>query len=215
MDLDLDSGDVMSLFGKETTRSIRDLVALGDQVDRESVLAHGTPVGDHLWVFAAPPSLAGEPIPGEAMARSVEALRGAFDAVVIDGTDDYTDHVLSAVEESDVICLITGLDVVGVKHLSRALDTLLSLGLPRERFRIVLNRADSKVGLEVADVEQVLKLKVDAMIPSSRLVPISINHGTPVFWSEPRSEVSKSVALLAEKLLAEPSSRKRRLFTRA
>ncbi len=45
---------------------------------------------------------------------------------------------------SDTICLVTGLDVVGVKHLSKSLDTLLSIGLPRERFRVVLNRADSQ-----------------------------------------------------------------------
>ncbi len=91
---------------------------------------------------------------------------------------------------SDMICLVTGLDVVGVKHLSKALDTLLTIGLPRERFRVVLNRADSKVGLDASDVERVMKIQVDAMIPSSRLVPTSLNKGRPVVLDEPQSEVS-------------------------
>jgi pilus assembly protein CpaE len=87
--------------------------------------------------------------------------------------------------------------VVGVKHLSKALDTLLTIGLPRERFRVVLNRADSKVGLDAADVERVMKIRVDAMIPSSRLVPTSLNKGRPVVLDDPNSEVSQSVTQLA------------------
>jgi len=84
-----------------------------------------------------------------------------------------------------------------VKHLSKALDTLLTIGLPRERFRVVLNRADSKVGLDAADVERVMKIQVDAMIPSSRLVPTSLNKGRPVVLDEPTSEVSQSITSLA------------------
>jgi pilus assembly protein CpaE len=96
-----------------------------------------------------------------------------------------------------MICLVTGLDVVGVKHLSKALDTLLTIGLPRERFRVVLNRADSKVGLDASDVERVMKIQVDAMIPSSRLVPTSLNKGRPVVLDEPQSEVAASITHLA------------------
>jgi pilus assembly protein CpaE len=98
---------------------------------------------------------------------------------------------------SDMICLVTSLDVVGVKHLSKALDTLLTIGLPRERFRVVLNRADSKVGLDASDVERVMKIRVDAMIPSSRLVPTSLNKGRPVVLEEPGSEVSQAIHSLA------------------
>jgi pilus assembly protein CpaE len=98
-----------------------------------------------------------------------------------------------------MVCLVTGLDVVGVKHLSKALDTLLTIGLPRDRFRVVLNRADSKVGLDASDVERVMKIQVDAMIPSSRLVPMSLNKGRPVVLDEPGSEVAASIRHLAER----------------
>jgi pilus assembly protein CpaE len=84
-----------------------------------------------------------------------------------------------------------------VKHLSKALETLLTIGLPRERFRIVLNRADSKVGLDSGDVERVMKIQVDTMIPSSGLVPMSLNKGRPVFLEEPNSKVAESIRTLA------------------
>ncbi|MBI2237203.1 MAG: hypothetical protein HYU54_01575, partial [Actinobacteria bacterium] len=110
---------------------------------------------------------------------------------------DYTDLALACFDLSDVICLVTALDVVGVKHLSKTLETLLTIGLPRERFRVVLNRADSRVGLDSGDVERVMRIQVDAMIPSSRLVPTSLNKGRPVVLDDPGSEVAQSIRDLA------------------
>ncbi|MGH2637254.1 MAG: AAA family ATPase, partial [Actinomycetota bacterium] len=116
-----------------------------------------------------------------------------------------TDLALACFDLSDAICLVTGLDVVGVKHLSKALETLLTIGLPRDRFRIVLNRADSKVGLDAGDVERVMKIEVDTMIPSSRLVPTSLNKGRPVYLEEPNSEVSVSIRRLAQRFTDGPA----------
>jgi pilus assembly protein CpaE len=88
-----------------------------------------------------------------------------------------------------------------------------------------VNRADSKVGLTVADVERVTGIKVDGGIPSSRLVPTALNKGTPVVIDEPGSEVAKSINNLAEELssvllkrptavAAGDTSKKRRLFSK-
>ena len=46
-------------------------------------------------------------------------------------------------------------------------------------------------------VERVMKINVDAMIPSSRLVPTSLNKGRPVVLDEPNSEVAQAVRQLA------------------
>src|SRR5437773_913008 len=64
------------------------------------------------------------------------------------------------------------------------------------------NRADSKVGLAVEDVERVMKIKVDALIPSSRLVPTCLNKGRPVYLEDPKAEVSKSLEAFATRLMA-------------
>jgi MinD-like ATPase involved in chromosome partitioning or flagellar assembly len=42
-----------------------------------------------------------------------------------------------------------------------------------------------------------MKIQVDAMIPSSRLVPTSLNKGRPVVLDEPSSEVAQSIRQLA------------------
>jgi pilus assembly protein CpaE len=197
VDLDVDMGDVFSYFGTEPQKQVMDLIALGEGADRETVFANASKFGDHLWGFGAVPDPAMQPPAGEAVGKYLRTLRNNFAYVVVDASADYTDLALACFDLSDAICLVTGLDVVGVKHLSKALETLLTIGLPRDRFRIVLNRADSKVGLDSGDVERVMKIQVDTMIPSSRLVPMSLNKGRPVYLEDPNSEVSASIRTLA------------------
>ncbi len=203
VDLDVDMGDVFSYFGTEPTKQVMDLIALGEGADRETVFANATKLGTHLWGFGAVPDPAMQPPPGESVGKYLRTLRSNFQYVVVDASADYTDLALACFDLSDAICLVTGLDVVGVKHLSKSLETLLTIGLPRDRFRIVLNRADSKVGLDAGDVERVMKIEVDTMIPSSRLVPTSLNKGRPVFLEEPGSEVARSIRELAAKFTGE------------
>jgi pilus assembly protein CpaE len=61
----------------------------------------------------------------------------------------------------------------------------------------VVNRADSRVGLRVPDVERILGRAVDATIPSSRSVPLSVNKGTPIILEEPRGNVAEAIRRVA------------------
>ena len=201
VDLDFDMGDVFTYFGTEPSSNIVDLMLLGEGGTRDEIRAQGRKLGDHLWGYGAPSDPTAETPAGEQIGKFLRAIRSAFTYVVVDASVDYSDSALVCFDLSDDICLITGLDVVGVKHLSKALDTLLAIGLPRTRFRVVLNRAGSKVGLDAADVERVMKIQVDAMLPSSVLVPMSLNKGRPVVLEEPSSDVAVAVQSLAERFV--------------
>jgi pilus assembly protein CpaE len=201
VDLDFDMGDVFTYFGSEPSSNIPDLMALGEGADHERMRTVGLQVTDHLWAYGAPADPTAEAPAGEAIGKFLRAMRNDFPYVIVDASVDYSDSALVCFDLSELICLITSLDVVGVKHLGKALDTLLQIGLPRDRLRVVLNRADSKVGLDASDVERVMKVQVDAMIPSSRLVPTSLNKGRPVVLDEPSSEVAVAVRQLAGKFV--------------
>lgn len=201
LDLDFAMGDVFSFFGKEPTRAIQDLIQLGSRADEEMIRTAATALGPHLWGLGAPPDPAAEPVSSDSIARLLRQLRDAFDYIVLDAPAEYSDAVLTAMDVADDVLLLSALDVVGIKHMSKALETLTAIGVPWDRLRIVLNRADSKVGLSPDDVEKVMKVSIDAMIPSSRLVPMSLNHGQPVVTDEPKADVSKAVHALADKLV--------------
>ena len=202
VDLDLDMGDCFSYWGQEATHTVQDLLTLRDAKDSAAVTALGRELNDHLWCFGALPDPAAEPVAGGVIGRALRTIRNTFAYTIVDASAEYSDQALAAFDSSDLICLISGLDVVGIKHMSRALETLMSIGLPRERFRIVINRADSKVGLSPADVERVMRVSIDALVPSSRLVPASLNKGRPVYLDSPRSEVAKSIDSLAASIVA-------------
>jgi pilus assembly protein CpaE len=202
VDLDLAMGDVFSYWGTEPTRPIQDLMGLGHMVDREAMISVGTKLADHLWGFGAPPDPAATTAGDDAIGTVLEALKNNFCYVIVDGPGGYSDQILPAFDQSDIVCLVAGLDVVGIKHLAKALETLESLGVDRDKLSVVLNRADSKVGLEVEDIERVMGIKIDTLIPSSRLVPASLNKGVPVYISDKDSGVAQSIAGFADELIA-------------
>jgi pilus assembly protein CpaE len=202
LDLDLSLGDVFAYFGAEPKRSLKDLVAV-EGSDGSDVSELGTPLEGGVTGFGSPPDPGAGPIGSEAMGMVLRALRSSFAYTVVDATSDFSDHVLAAFDLSDMICLMTGLDVIGVRHMSLGMQTLENLGVPKELFQIVLNRANSKVELTPGDIERVLRTKVDAKIPSSALVPRSINRSRLVWLDEPKSPVAKSITEFADKILAQ------------
>ena len=202
LDLDHDLGDVFAYFDAEPSRTLQELLTLDDGADAEAVAQLGTPLAKGTTGFGSPPDPRAEPIPGAAIARMLGKLKDAFSFSVVDATSEYSDHVLAALDLSDAICLVTGLDAIGVRHMSIAIQTLQNLGVGRDRLHFVVNRADSKVDLTIRDIEKLLEIHVDSRIPSSPLVPRSINQGKLLWFDKRRSDVSKGVEAFADRLMA-------------
>ena len=203
LDLDLDFGDVFAYFGAAPKRPLHELVLLEEGADADEVMKLGTPLHEGVIGFGSNPDPRADPIPSGAITRMLRTLKDSFAFTVIDATAEYSDHVLAAFDLADAICLISGLDAIGVRHMLMGLQTLERLGVPRSRLRVVLNRADSKVDLTPADVERLLSLRVDARIPSSSLVPRSINRGRLLWRDEHGSAVARSIGEFADQLRSE------------
>ena len=202
LDLDHDLGDVFAYFGAEPSRTLQELLTQDEAVDADAIAQLGTPLAKGITGFGSRPDPRAEPLPGAAIARLLGKLRVAFPFSVVDATSEYSDHVLSALDLSDAICLMTGLDAIGVRHLSIAAQTLESLGIRRERLQYVVNRVDNKVSLEILDVERLLQIRVDGRIPSSPLVPRSINRGKLLWFDQHRSDVARGIGAFADHLMA-------------
>jgi pilus assembly protein CpaE len=202
-DLNFALGDAVSYFGAEPPLDLDGLRELADgKEDRIAIRRKGLQVGDHVWAYATKPDSVGDVrLSGDAVASLLRTFRRMFAYTVVDTTREYDEQALAALDLADVVCLVTALDVVSVRHLSSAYNTLLSLGIPRHRLLVVLNRADSKVQLSASDVQHVLRFHADAHISSSRLVPLSLNRGRPIYLDEPKSTVSKGIGELAGRIM--------------
>jgi pilus assembly protein CpaE len=209
VDLDLAFGDVAIALQLFPAHTLSDAVPMMDSLDVDAVSALLTPHSPGLTTLVAPVEPgAADTIPAPLVGRVLRVLKQMFEYVVVDTPPAFTDHVLAAFDESDYVALLATLDIPALKNLKLTLETLDLLNYPRENWRIVLNRADSKVGLQLAEVEKTLRVPIALQIPSSRSVPASINRGVPIVLDEPNHPVSVAIKQFAEKQIAVPGSAK-------
>jgi pilus assembly protein CpaE len=220
VDLDLHFGDVaimLHLFPSHTIYDAAENPGL-DALGLKSLL---TRHDSGVWTLVAPtePTIADTINPG-AIGSILKLLRSAFDYVVIDTPPAFSEPVLAAFDESDWLVMLATLDVPSIKNLRLTLQTMELLHFPKGRIRVVVNRADSKVGLRLPDVEKLLSSPVDTTIPSSRSVPLSVNKGSPIMLEEPKGPVAESIRRVAA-LLTDPQpgrskqKQRRSLFARS
>ena len=203
VDLDLAFGDVAIALQLFPAHTLSDAVPMMDSLDEAAVAALLTPHSPGLTTLVAPVEPgAAESIPAALVGRVLRLLKRMFDFVVVDTPPAFTDHVLAAFDESDYVALLATLDIPALKNLKLTLETLDLLNYPRDRWRVVLNRADSKVGLQLSEVEKTLRVPIMAQIPSSRSVPASINRGVPIVLDEPSHPVSIAIKAFAEREIA-------------
>jgi pilus assembly protein CpaE len=203
VDADLQFGDVALMLQLQPTHTIAEAVQAGDRLDGamlENLLLRHPPSG--LLVLAAPTEPSSADQIGRAdIARILDILRERCAYVVVDTSANFAEVTLAAIESSDDILVMAGLDVMSLKSARIGLQTMRVLGIPFSRVKFVLNRANTRVGLTEADAERALQLKVDAALPSDILVAESVNRGVPVVTSAPRSKFAKSIDGLADMLM--------------
>ena len=201
VDLDLQNGDVAIMLQVSPTRSLADISAFAGVLDQGAVESMLTPHSERLSVVAAPVHLEGqENVSPESIATLLHLLRSMFDVVVVDTSGSFDDPALQAIDQTDVLVLVGTLDIPALKGLKVATDTLDLLNLPREQWRLVLNRADARVGLSAKEFEKALGLDASVTIPSSRELLMAVNRGEPVVRAHPKDAVSKSLTGFARSI---------------
>ena len=210
VDADLQFGDVAVMLKMTPQHTIVDAVSNIHRLDAQllqSLLMRHDQSG--LLVLAAPvePAFADQ-VGASDMVKIVKLLQTFCKHVVIDTPAHFNDVVLALLEESDDILLISGMDIPNIKNVKLGLQTLRLLNIPVSKLKLVLNRANSKVKLDVGEVERTLQIKADCLVPSDIIVPQSVNKGVPAVLDAPRSGVSKSMEQLAELFLAGSQSKR-------
>jgi pilus assembly protein CpaE len=211
VDADLQFGDIAVMLKLAPQHTIVDAVGSIDRLDAsllQNLLVKHEPSG--VFVLPAPlePAFADQ-IGADEMVRIVEMLRTFSDFVVVDTPAYFNDVVLGLIEVSDDVLLVAGMDIPNIKNVKIGLQTLRLLNTPMSKLRLVLNRANSKVKLDVGEVERTLQVKADCLIPSDVVVPQSVNKGAPVVLDAPKSGVARAIEQLAD-LFTVDAKKKRR-----
>ena len=135
------------------------------------------------------------------LAQLLEVARESYDMIVVDTSPFFHGPMLATLDRTDELMLVCSLDVPTLKNVRLALQTLELLSFPSERIRLVLNRANSKVGMKPGEVEGALDVKVRFEVPSDRAVPIAVNRGNPAVLSDPKADFSRALREMAKELV--------------
>jgi pilus assembly protein CpaE len=220
LDLDLQFGDAAIMLGIQPEKTIYDLVVAPGELDSEKLAGYTSAHPCGLDVLPAPlqPEDA-ELVTEGKLARLLEVARGSYDMIVVDTSPFFHGPMLATLDRTDELLLLCGLDVPTIKNVRLSLQTLELLSFPSDRVRVLLNRANSNVGIQRSEVERALETKIRADLPSDRGVPLGVNRGKPVALADPGADFSKAIAELAKSLIVvdpgrKPESGKRSLLSR-
>ena len=152
-----------------------------------------------IRVLLAPPSPEmAELITPASAKRMIEALRMTHDLVVVDCMASFNDTTLAILDLADTVLTMLSLEITSIKNIRLFLEVADQLGYDADKIRLVLNRADSSLGIRVADVEHSIGRRVDHTIVSDgRSVVYALNRGVPFFLSNREAQVSQDVLRLA------------------
>lgn len=198
IDLDLQFGEVSTALRLRPRFTISDILSREDieEVDlsahiEEYVVTHDSGV----MVLPAPkdPSDADRIHPVDVQ-RIIEAARSKFDYVIVDTPAALTEIVLAAFDMSNQLYVMATLDLPSIRHMGVFLNTLEKLKISSDNVKLILNKAERDVGLDVGQVTRLFPQGFTSVLPYAKEVTKSVNVGTPVLAFCPTSDVSRRMA---------------------
>lgn len=203
MDGSLLFGDVGVMMDLRSEKTINDLVTRFDQLDADLLSDVMVTHSSGVKVLQAPqaPQQA-ELITPEHIKAILELLRKNFDYVFVDTWSSFQERILTMLDLSDRIILVTTLEMSAIKNIKLFLEVAELLQYPAGKIILVANRADARSGIPVQEVARNLRFEVSAVIGNDgQAVTNSINRGVPLVLAEPGNPVSRDIRAFLKQLL--------------
>ncbi len=153
-----------------------------------------------IRILAAPqrPEMA-EQVSPEQFGKVLQYLQRMFAYVVVDTSCILTDVILSAVDLSDLVVLITTQEIPAIKNSRLILDLLSSMSIGKEKIIFAMNRFDKRIAITPERVSENLKHEVAAVIPLDEKIAITaVNRGVPFMLDNKSQPIGKGILALAE-----------------
>jgi len=202
VDLVLSHGDVMMFFNVNSSYSILDLAKNAEKADYDFLHTLLVRHASGVYVLADPPTIEdGEQISAVQVREVLSTLRSMFDYIIIDTPNQFDDRTLTALEMSDIVLLVSLLNLPSLKNTQKCLELFGRIGLRDERVRLLLSRYLPNDEIPKESIEGIMNTPVFFSVPNDYPTVISaINRGKLLSDVAPDKEVTKSFDRMAELL---------------
>ena len=205
MDLGRPFPDVGNFLDVDPNYTILDLAQNLADLDQSFLQRIMQPFGSNLFILHGIQDFREqESIELEAISKIFKLLRSVYRYVIVDLSHWLDEFFLQVVMEADLVLMLTGLTVPDLRNLKRMWPSLLEWYPERRKIKLVVNRFDRANGLQLKDLEQLLQQNVFATLSSDYLTMMeTLNRGTPLGLTAPRSKLWKGMKALAEQVKRE------------
>jgi len=209
VDLVLSHGDVTMFFNVNPSYSILDLAKNAEKADYDFLHTLLVRHASGVYILADPPMIEDAEQISPAQVRGVlSTLRSMFDYIIVDTPHQFDERTLTALEMSNVILLVSLLNLPSLKNTQKCLELFARIGLRDERVRLVLSRYLPNDEIPKESIEGIMNTPIFFSIPNDYPTVISsINRGKLLSETAPDKEVSRSFDRMAE-LLEGPGPKK-------
>lgn len=203
IDLNLQLGDITTFLDINPSFDISYVIQNLSRIDETFLLSTLERYKDtSLYVLADPPYLEqAEDITAEQISTLFDVLKQTFSYIVVDTSANFDGKTITALDNADLILLITIVNLPAIRNCQRCLELFERLGYEKEKAKIVINRYMENDEIKVEDVEEVLGKKIYWKIPNNYFTIMSaINKGIPVGLINPDSNIAQSYRELSAML---------------
>lgn len=203
VDLNLPLGDITTFINVKPSISISSAIEHAIHNGAESVLNACKQYKDtSLYVLAEPIYMENShTMTPTHINKLFEYLREHFSYILVDIGTNIDKMNLKVLELSDLILLVSIVNLPLIRNCQRCLDLFNNLGYDETKTKIVINRYLENDEIKIEDVEKVLNQKIYWKIPNNYFtIMSSINKAMPVSEINENSNVTLSFSGLATKL---------------
>jgi pilus assembly protein CpaE len=199
VDLNLELGDVSTFLNVRAGHSILDLVTTDSGMDAQLVESTLATHRSGLRLLAQPEDAAdADRVTGSEVGEVLTRFKTMFEYTVVDTPRRFDERTLEALDLADHILLIAALDLPTIRNARRSIEVFNRLGYG-DRLKLVVNR--HRADRVTERMERSFGVPVFWHLPDDYATAISsINAGVPAAEVGPESELSSSIAALAEAL---------------
>lgn len=203
VDLDLQFGDVSLMLNKQSELTIKELFD-------DSPISRYEDVRPYLYsyskncdmLFAPRDPESAEYISKDQVKQLIELLKEHYDYVIIDTGVNYNDITLNALDQSDKVILVSGMEVTSLKNTKMSLKVMQSLNYNAEKVKLLITQVNEKFGVTKNNVQKAFDYEIYGFVSEeSKIVKNAINTGIPLVKGK-SNPVLKQLESVCQKIMS-------------
>ncbi|MGH2570586.1 MAG: AAA family ATPase [bacterium] len=201
VDFNLQVGDLALMLDMTPRHSYAHALGDGDldEVKVRTILSHHSS-GLGLLTMADRPEESNL-VRREHVGVLLDLLRGMFEHIIVDLGRHIDERTIELLDRSDLVLLLTALDVPTIRNTRSYLDLFRRLEISAERTRLVVNRVQDGRRITNRDLVRTVGQEIFFGLPNDFVAAsAAIDSGNPVVFNSPRSKLAEAYRELARAL---------------